>query len=66
MSTALRMIISEHLDTAEADADLNAAMRWQREQAWKALDRLEKGQAKRLTIDDLREAHAKAIRRHQR
>lgn len=60
LSTALRMIISEHLDAAEAAAELGAALRWQRDQAWAALDRWEG--TEELSIQDLREAHARVMR----
>jgi hypothetical protein len=66
VTTALRMIISEHLDAAEAAADLDAAMRWQRERAWAALERWESGGAEELSIDDLRRAHAAELRRVRR
>ena len=38
------MIISEHLDATDAGADLDAALRWQRERAWTALERWERGE----------------------
>lgn len=60
LSTALRMIISEHLDAAEAAAELGAALRWQRDQAWGALDRRE--ETKELSLHDIRETHAKVMR----
>src|SRR5438445_13633743 len=41
VTTALRMIIGEHLDAADAAADLDAAVRWQQERAWSTLDRWE-------------------------
>jgi hypothetical protein len=66
VSTALRMIISEHLDAAEAGAEFDAAMRWQRERAWAALERWEKGEASELTLDDVRRAYVKVLRRSRR
>jgi hypothetical protein len=61
LTTALRMIISEHLDAADAVSDLDAALRWQRERAWSALERWERGEAEELTLDDLRAAHRIAV-----
>jgi hypothetical protein len=66
VSTALRMIISEHLDAADASAELDDAMRWQREQAWAAFERWEGGQAAEVSLDDLRRAHGQALRRARR
>jgi hypothetical protein len=66
LSTALRMIISEHLEAAEAAADLEAALRWQSERAWIALERWERGDAGELTLDDLRDAHRKEMIRSRR
>jgi hypothetical protein len=62
LSTALRMIISEHLDAAEAAAELGAALRWQRDQSWAALDRWERGGKEELSLQDIRETHAKVMR----
>ena len=59
LSTALRMIVSEHLDAAEAESELGAALRWQRDQAWAALDRWE--DAEELSLQDIQGAHAKAM-----
>jgi hypothetical protein len=61
LSTALRMIISEHLDAAEAAAELGAALRWQRDQAWAALDHWERGGGEELSLQDIQGAHAKAM-----
>ena len=61
LTTALRMIISEHLDAAEAASDLDAALQWQRERAWSALERWERGDAEELTLEDLRAAHGVAL-----
>lgn len=66
VTTALRMIISEHLDSAEAVADLDAALRWQQDRAWQALVRWEFGDAKEVSLDDLRRVHEKELRRPQR
>lgn len=66
MTTALRMIISEHLDAAEAAADLEAAMRWQQERAWTALERWERGDAEEVSLDDLRRAHQEELGRTRR
>jgi hypothetical protein len=63
LTTGLRMIISEHLDAAESSEDLDAALRWQRDRAWAALERWEKGEREELTLDDIRSAHRKALRR---
>jgi hypothetical protein len=61
LTTALRMIISEHLDAAEAADDLDAAMKWQAERAWTALERWERGEAGEVTLEDVREAHREAL-----
>ena|SRR5438105_10423398 len=66
LTTALRMIISEHLDATDAGADLDAALRWQRERAWAALERWESGAVAELSIEELREAHEKAMSRTRR
>jgi len=66
LTTALRMIISEHLDAAEAAVDLEAALRWQSERAWAALERWERGEAVELTLADLRSAHRKEMTRSRR
>jgi predicted DNA-binding protein len=66
LTTALRMIISEHLDAAEAASDLDAALRWQREQAWGALERWERGDAQELTLEDIRAVHRASMDRKRR
>lgn len=66
LTTALRMIVSEHLDATEAAADLDAALRWQRQQAWDALERWERGETEELTLTDLRETHRKVMGRRKR
>jgi len=66
LTTALRMIISEHLDATDAGADLDAALRWQRERAWTALERWERGEVPELSLEDLREARQKALSRPRR
>jgi hypothetical protein len=66
LTTALRMIISEHFDAAEAAADLDAALKWQVERAWSALERWERGEAGEVTLEDLREAHRDALTRARR
>src|SRR3954468_5247109 len=66
LTTALRMIISEHLDAADAAADLEAAFRWQSERAWAALERWQRGDAEELTLDDIRDAHRKVMTRARR
>src|SRR5438309_9539716 len=66
LTTALRMIISEHLDSAEAAADLDAALRWQRERAWAGLERWEGGEVEELSLEDLRTAQQKVLRRTRR
>jgi hypothetical protein len=66
LTTALRMIISEHLDAAEAAVDLEAALRWQGERAWTALERWERGDAAEFTLGDLRDAHRKEMTRTRR
>jgi hypothetical protein len=63
LTTALRMIISEHLDAAESSQDLDTALRWQRDRAWAALERWEKGEREELSLEDIRSAHRKALRR---
>jgi hypothetical protein len=65
LTTALRMIISEHLDSAESAAELDAALRWQRDRAWATLDKAQGGAAE-LSLDDIRSAHQRAIRRPRR
>jgi hypothetical protein len=62
VSTALRMIISEHFDAADASAELDEAMRWQRDQAWAAFARWEEGNAAEVGLDELRRAHGQAMR----
>jgi hypothetical protein len=66
LTTALRMIISEHLDASDAAADLDAALRWQRERAWTALERWEHGDVPELSIGDLRDAQRKVLSRARR
>jgi hypothetical protein len=66
LTTGLRMIISEHLDAAEAAADLDAALKWQAERAWAALERWERGEAREVTLEDLRETHREALTRSRR
>ena len=66
VSTALRMIISEHLEGAEAAAELAAAARWQQERAWEALARWESGASKEVSLVDLRKAHLETLRRTKR
>src|SRR5471030_168509 len=66
LTTALRMIISEHLDNAESVAELDAALRWQRDKAWETLGRWERGETDELSLDDLREAHAETLRKSRR
>ena len=66
VTTALRMIISEHLDAAEAAVDLEAAARWQRERAWAALERWEQGESELHSIDQLRQAHQELMRKPRR
>jgi hypothetical protein len=59
------MIIREHLDSAEAAEELDAALRWQRDRAWAALDRWERD-GKELSLADIRAAHAKALSARKR
>jgi|SRR5690348_5825943 hypothetical protein len=66
VSTALRMIISDHLDAADASAELDDATRWQRDRAWAAFERWERGQGVEVSLDDLRRAHGEALRRPRR
>lgn len=66
LTTALRMIISEHLDAADAAADLDAAMRWQQQRAWAALDRWERGENAEVSLEDLRSAHREELARPRR
>ena len=66
LSTALRMIISEHLDAAESTAELEVALRWQRERAWATFERWERGEAEELSIEDLRSAQQPAELRARR
>src|SRR5438270_7496387 len=66
LTTALRMIISEHLDAADSTAELDAAVRWQRERAWDALERWERGESEELSLEDLRTAHREALRKTRR
>ena len=66
LTTALRMIITEHLDDTDSAAELEAALRWQRERAWAALERWERGNAAELSLDDLRTAHQETLRRTRR
>jgi hypothetical protein len=66
VTTALRLIISEHLDAADAVAELDAAMRWQRDRAWSALERWERGETGEVSLDELRRAHAAALGRSRR
>jgi hypothetical protein len=66
VTTALRMIISEHLEGAEAAAELDAAARWQREQAWAALEGWERDPSEPQSIDQLRKAHQEAMRKPRR
>jgi len=62
LSTALRMIVSEHLDAAESAAEHDAALRWQEERAWSAQGRWERKESPELSLDDLKRAHADALR----
>ncbi|HZX95404.1 MAG TPA: hypothetical protein VFE90_12865 [Myxococcales bacterium] len=66
VSTALRMIISEHLEAADAGAELDAALRWQRERAWAAFERWEREEVGEVSLDELRRAHGQAMRRARR
>jgi hypothetical protein len=66
LTTALRMIISEHLDSSESAAELDAALRWQRDRAWETLGRWERGETDELTLDDIRKAHAETLRKSRR
>ena len=66
LTTALRMIISEHLDAAESAGELEAAWRWQRERAWSALERWERGEAEELSLDDLRTSHQEVLHTRRR
>jgi hypothetical protein len=66
LTTALRMIISEHLDAADVAADLEAALRWQRQRAWAALERWERGEAGEVSMDDLRNAQQQILKRTRR
>jgi len=66
LTTALRMIISEHLDAADAAVDLEAALHWQSERAWTALERWERGDAAEFTLGDLRDAHRREMTRTRR
>ena len=63
VSTALRMIISEHLESSEAAAELAAAARWQQERAWEALQGWESGASKEVSLDELRKVHRGTLRR---
>ncbi|HEX4384356.1 MAG TPA: hypothetical protein VH083_15450 [Myxococcales bacterium] len=66
LTTGLRMIISEHLDAEESAAELEAAHRWQREQAWETFKRWERGESAELSLDDLRAAHKDAMEKARR
>jgi hypothetical protein len=58
--------VSVRLDAAESSAELDAALRWQRERAWDALDRWERGESVEVSLEDLRRAHVRALRRPRR
>jgi antitoxin component of RelBE/YafQ-DinJ toxin-antitoxin module len=62
LTTALRMIISEHLDEQEVAADLDAGLRWQREQAWRSLEQWESGENAEVSFEELKAAHREALR----
>src|SRR5438270_13534085 len=66
LTTALRMIISEHLDAADSSAELDAALRWQRERSWAALEGWERGEAGEQSLEDLRSAQQQVLRRTRR
>ena len=66
LTTALRMIVSEHLEALDAEAERDAALRWQQERAWTALERWEQGKAGEVSLDDLRRTHQATIRRTRR
>ena len=66
LTTALRMLISEHLDAVELATELDAALRWQRERAWDSLEHWESGESTELSLDDLRTAHRKALQQTRR
>jgi hypothetical protein len=49
-----------------AHRPVDAATRWQRERAWAALERWERGGAEEISIEDLRRAHVAELRRVRR
>ena len=62
VTTALRLIISERLEAAEASEQLDAAFRWQQDRAWAALEAWETGAGEEFSLDDLRKVHREALR----
>ena len=48
------------------DAELEAAMRWQQERAWEALERWEAGVSAEVKLDELRRTHQVALRAGRR
>jgi hypothetical protein len=63
VTTALRMLISDHLDALDEEAELGAALRWQQKETLATLARWQSGEAKEVSLAQLRETHAKALKR---
>ena len=63
VASAIRMIVGDRLDELERDASLSRAELWQRAEAWKTAESVVDGTAEEVSWDELRAAHAKAMKR---
>ena len=63
LASALRTIVSDHLDELEEDEHLTRAERWQRDQAWATAQSIIAGTAREASWDELRRVHEEALER---
>ncbi len=63
VATAIRMLVSEHLDQIDRDEELSHAERWQRAQAWATWEKIKAGDRRDVPWETLVEATERALRR---
>lgn len=65
-ATAIRMVVTEHLNEIELDEDLAKAEEWQRAQVYETLERLRRGEEEIVPMERIYETLAKGIERARR
>lgn len=61
LATAARVLLAEHIEELEDDAQLSRAEAWQRAQAWATWEKIKSGDVREVSWDDLRRETEQAL-----